>query len=336
MKICIIGAGSIGGLVGAGFMQAGEDVTFIARPLHLAALKKHGLTIQRAGGGEVVYPDVKATEDIESCGAQDLVILAIKAHQIAPIAQRLRSLMGPETIVLPMQNGVPWWYFQRHGGEFDGRQLASCDPTGELTRHIEPERIIGCVVYPAAELLGPGRVRHVEGDRFPLGELDGRVTPRIQRLSEAFTRAGFKAPILDNIRAEIWLKLWGNMSFNPISALTQATLVDICQFPLTRDLATRMMEEAQTIAHALGIQFRVPLEKRIAGAERVGRHKTSTLQDAQNGRAMELEALVGAVIELGQVVNVPTPHIAAVHALAKLLEKTLQEEDGTIRILKRA
>jgi 2-dehydropantoate 2-reductase len=336
MKICIIGAGAIGGLVGAGLTQAGENVTYLVRGHHLAHLKRKGMRVLDAEGRERLHVEAPAVDHLSGLGSQDVVLLAVKAHQIAPIAADLTHVIGPETLVVPLQNGLPWWYFQRHGGAFDGRTIAACDPTGALSAHIPADRIIGSVVYPAAELEAPGVVRHVEGDRFPLGELDGTVTPRIQRLADAFVRAGFKAPILDNIRAEIWLKLWGNLSFNPISALTHATLEDICKYPHSRTLAAHMMEEAQRIANALGIQFRVPLEKRIAGAERVGRHKTSTLQDVQNGRALELEALIGAVVELGRMLEIPTPYIDSVYALSKLLEKTLQEEDGLIRILKRA
>jgi 2-dehydropantoate 2-reductase len=252
------------------------------------------------------------------------------------VAKNLRSVLGPESVLVPVQNGLPWWYFQRHGGPHDGRRMESCDPTGEISAHIDPARILGCVVYPAGEVTAPGVVRHVEGDRFPLGELDGQTTPRAQKVSELFVRAGFKAPVLDNIRAEIWLKLWGNMSFNPISALTHATLVDICQFPLTRDLAAQMMTEAQKIANTLGIQFRVPLEKRIAGAEKVGKHKTSTLQDVEHGRALELDTIIGAVIELGRLLAIPTPYIDAVYALTKLLDKTLQEGHGRLHIVQAA
>jgi len=221
-----------------------------------------------------------------------------------------------------MQNGIPWWYFQRHGGTYEGTPVRSADPDGSISRLIDPARLIGCVVYPACELLAPGVVRHVEGDRFPVGELDGSHSERVTRVSDCFVNAGFKAPVLDDIRAEIWLKLWGNLTFNPISALSRSTLADICQYPPTRELAASMMSEAQAIAEKLGITFRVGLEKRIAGAEKVGRHKTSMLVDVEAGRTPEIDALVGSVVELGRLTHTQTPHIDAVYAITKLLART--------------
>jgi 2-dehydropantoate 2-reductase len=224
-----------------------------------------------------------------------------------------------------MQNGIPYWYFHRHGGGLEGSIVRSVDPEGTISRLIPAERVIGCVVYPATELLAPAVVKHIEGDRFPIGELDGSVSERAQRISQCFTRAGFKSPLLDNIRAEIWLKLWGNLTFNPISALTRSTLAEICQFPPTRALAATMMTEAQAVAEKLGIRFRVPLERRIAGAEKVGHHKTSMLQDVEAGKAPELEALLGSVVELGQLTHTPTPHIDSVYALTHLLARSVTE-----------
>jgi 2-dehydropantoate 2-reductase len=227
-----------------------------------------------------------------------------------------------------MQNGIPFWYFHRHGGELEGTPVRSVDPFGAIARRIPAERVLGCVVYPATELVAPGVVKHVEGDRFPLGELDGSTTDRVVRVADAFTRAGLKAPVLADIRAEIWLKLWGNLTFNPISALTRSTLVDICRNRPTRDLAVQMMTEAQAVAHKLGIEFRVDLERRIAGAERVGKHKTSMLQDIEAGRPPELAALVGAVMELGRLTGTATPHIDAVHALTELLAQAATGRDA--------
>jgi 2-dehydropantoate 2-reductase len=231
-----------------------------------------------------------------------------------------------------MQNGIPWWYFHGHGGKLEGRAVTSADPDGTIAQHVDSRRIIGSVVYPAAELVQPGLVHVVEGNRFTLGELDGSTTPRIQAIAQALIRGGLKAPIVADIRSEIWLKLWGNLSFNPISALTHATLVDICQFPLTRSLAAAMMTEAQQVAEKLGVSFRVSLDKRIAGAERVGAHKTSMLQDVEHGRAIEIEALVGSVAELGRMTGAPTPHIDAVYACASLLAKTLATQHGRVRV----
>ena len=242
------------------------------------------------------------------------------------------KLFGPDTVVVTMQNGIPFWYFHKHGGPHEGQRVQSVDPTGLVSAKIPAERILGCVVYPASALIAPGVVKHIEGDRFPIGELDGTVTERAQKVSEAFIRAGFKSPILENIRAEIWLKLWGNLSFNPISSLSHSTLVDICQYPLSRELAGNMMIEAQRIANKLGIEFRVPLEKRIRGAEKVGKHKTSMLQDVEAGRAPEIDALVGSVVELGRITNTATPHINSVYALVKLLAKTMEEEHGKVKM----
>ncbi|MCZ6575818.1 MAG: 2-dehydropantoate 2-reductase [Gammaproteobacteria bacterium] len=331
MKTCIIGAGAIGGLIGARFALAGEQITFIERnTAHLDAINNKGLKLLMQDGEELVASEVRAVPSLDKAGTQDLVIIAVKAYQIPSIAPAMRALFGPETVVLTIQNGIPWWYFHKHGGEFDGRRIEAVDPNGEIDANIEPERIIGCVVYPAAEVVAPGVIKHVEGNRFPLGELDGSHSERVEAISQTFTKAGFKSFVLDDIRAEIWLKAWGNLSFNPISALTQATLIDICQFTPTRELAARMMEEAQAIANKLGIQFRHTIEKRIAGAESVGKHKTSMLQDVEAGRALEIEALVGAVAELGRLTQTPTPHIDAIYACTKLLDKIMREESAGI------
>jgi 2-dehydropantoate 2-reductase len=276
-------------------------------------------------GSEQVARDVKATDDYTVAGPQDMVILGMKTHQVPDVAHNVPRLFGPDTVVVPMQNGIPYWYFHRHGGDLQGRIVHSVDPHGTVATHIPGERVIGCVVYPASELIAPGVIQHVEGDRFPVGEPDGSTSERVTRVSECLTRAGFKSPILADIRSEIWLKLWGNLTFNPISALARATLVDICQYPLSRELATAMMTEAQAIANKLGISFRVPMEKRIAGAEKVGRHKTSMLQDIEANRAPEIDALVGSVVELGRLTGTATPHIDAVYALAKLLAWTMEE-----------
>jgi 2-dehydropantoate 2-reductase len=229
-----------------------------------------------------------------------------------------------------MQNGIPFWYFHNHGGALAGTPVRSVDPTGVVAAKIPAERVIGCVVYPASELIAPGVVKHIEGDRFPVGELDGSSSERVSRVSACLTAAGFKAPVLDNIRSEIWLKLWGNLTFNPISSLSHSTLVDICQYPPSRELAAAMMQEAQAVAHKLDIEFRVTLDKRIAGAEKVGKHKTSMLQDVEAGRAPEIDALVGAVVELARLTETPTPHIDTVYALVKLLARTMEEQRGRV------
>lgn len=329
MKIAVIGAGAIGGYVGAKLALAGEEVTFIVRGANLEAIRRDGIKLITRDGTEHVARRVQATNDYAAAGAQDLVVLAVKAHQVGAVAAEAPKLFGGDTAVVTMQNGVPYWYFHGHGGALAGSVLRSVDPDGSIACSIAPERVIGCVVYPASELVAPGVVQHVEGDRFPLGELDGSVSARVTRVSECFTRAGFKAPVLADIRAEIWLKLWGNLTFNPISALTRSTLVDICQYGPTRKLAAAMMSEAQAVAEKLGITFRVGLEKRIAGAEKVGRHKTSMLQDVEAGRVPELDALVGAVMELGRLTQTPTPHIDAVYALTDLLARTVTAPPAT-------
>ena len=323
MKIAIVGAGAIGGYVGVKLALAGEQVTCMVRGANLQAIRSHGLKLVMSDGSEQLAANVAASDDYAATGPQDMVILAVKAHQVEAVANDVPKLFGPDTVVVTMQNGIPYWYFHQHGGALAGSVVHSVDPHGIIGRNIPAARVIGCVVYPASELIAPGVIKHIEGERFPVGDLDGSSSARVTRVAECFTRAGFKAPVLDNIRAEIWLKAWGNLTFNPISALTRATLVDICQFAPTRALAVAMMTEAQAVAGKLGISFRVPLEKRIAGAERVGDHKTSMLQDVEAGRAPEIEALVGSVVELGRLTHTPTPNIDAVYALTDLLARTL-------------
>jgi 2-dehydropantoate 2-reductase len=333
MKFAIVGAGAIGGYLGARLALSGHAVSFIARGANLAALRRGGMKLIGEDGSEQMAVDVRAFEDMAQAGPQDMVLLTVKAHQVAALAPQLVTLCGPpQTAIVTMQNGIPWWYFHKLGGEYAGRAVRSVDPDGSIAAHIDAERVIASVVYPAAELEAPGIVRVIEGNRFSLGELDGTTTPRIEALSQALNAAGFKAPISSDIRSELWLKLWGNLSFNPISALTHATLVDICQFPLTRALAAAMMAEAQTIAEKLGVRMRISLDKRIAGAERVGAHKTSMLQDIEQGKPVEIEALIGAVAELGRMTRTSTPHIDAVYACASLLAESLATRHGRLRI----
>ena len=325
MKIAIIGAGAIGGYVGAKLALAGEDVTFIVRGINLDAIRKNGIKLIQHDGTEQVATNVKATNNYAEAGPQDIVILAMKAHQLEAVVGDLPELLDQNTTIVTMQNGIPFWYFHKHGGPLEGHRVCSVDPHGTIAKMIPSERVIGCVVYPASGLIAPGVIQHIEGERFPIGELDGSMSERVMRISTCFGAAGFKAPVLDNIRAEIWLKLWGNLTFNPISGLTGSTLLDICQLPLTRELAKNMMREAQQVAEKLGIGFRVTLEQRIAGAEKVGHHKTSMLQDIEAGRAPEIDALVGSVVELGQLTKTPTPHINTTYALVKLLAQTAKD-----------
>ncbi len=332
MKIAIVGAGAIGGYLGAKLAIAGEDVTFIARNKNLAAINATGFRLILEDGSEQHAPTARAVQDMAEAGPQDAVLLTVKAHQVRDLLPGLRALFGPETMVVTMINGVPWWYFHKLAGPYEGRQLESVDPGGLLAQHIEPGRVIGSVVYPAAELVSPGVVKLIEGNRFTLGEPDGSRSPRIEALSQAMIRAGFKSPVSKDIRSEIWVKLWGNLSFNPISALTHATLEDICRYPLSRELAASMMREAQAVGEKLGVAFKVSLEQRIAGAEAVGAHKTSMLQDVEHGRALELEALVGSVVELGRITETPTPAIAAIYAAASLLNKTLGDARARLEL----
>ncbi|GJD38984.1 ketopantoate reductase family protein [Methylobacterium bullatum] len=333
MSIAIVGAGAIGGFLGVRLANIGEDVTFIARGANLDAIRANGMRLIEENGSEIHVKNLTATKSMEEAGVHDVVLLTVKAHQVGPIAADLHHLIGPDTIVVTMQNGIPWWYFSGgHGGELAGTHLETADPGRLIAEYLDPKHVIGSVVYPAAVLTEPGVVQVIEGHRFGLGELDGSMSPRVQALAQLLIKAGFRAPVTSDIRAEIWLKLWGNLSFNPISALSHATLVDICQFPETRALATDMMREAETIANKLGITFKLGIERRIAGAEKVGAHKTSMLQDVEAGRPIELEALVGSIIELGRLTDTPTPHIGTVYALMRLLSQSLERAQGRLSI----
>jgi 2-dehydropantoate 2-reductase len=331
MKICVVGAGAIGGLLGVRLAEAGEQVTLIARGPHLAAIRADGLRLTGEDGREAVAR-VAATDRIADAGPQDLVILGMKAHQVAAVVRDLPALWHDDTMVMTAQNGIPWWYFMKQPGPHAGTRLESVDPGGVIADNLPVGRVIGSVVYPAAEIVRPGVLKHIEGNRFSIAEIDNSDTARIRLVSETLRKAGFKAPVVADIRAEMWTKLWGNLSFNPISALTHATLVDICRFPLSRELAARMMQEAQAVGETLGIRFRVSLEKRIAGAEAVGAHKTSMLQDVETGRAIEVEALVGSVVELGRITATPTPTIDAIYACASLLARSLQAARGRLHM----
>jgi 2-dehydropantoate 2-reductase len=332
MKICIVGAGAIGGMLGVKLALTGHEVTLILRGANLEAVRQNGMTLIEENGTELLARPARVTSVIAEAGVQDVVILGMKAHQVAAIAAELPALMHAETRVVTMQNGIPWWYFHKLPGAWEGTPVKAVDPDGAIAQHIDIDRIIGSVVYPASEVIRPGVIKVIEGNRFSLGELDGSDTASIREIADAFKAAGFKAPISRDIRSEIWLKVWGNLSFNPISALTHATLEDICLYGPTRELAAAMMREAQTIGEALGVQFKVSLDKRIAGAQAVGQHKTSMLQDVEQGRPLELQALVAAVMELGRITQTPTPTIDAVYALTSLLANTLQRHKATLRI----
>ncbi len=330
MKVCVVGAGAIGGYMAVRLAEAGHDVSAIARGPHLAAIRANGLTLLE-GDQTVVAGALTATDTMSDVGPQDVVLLALKAHQIKAVIEDLPAIVGPETVLVTLQNGIPWWYFQKLGGPYANRVVETVDPGGVLFRAIDPNQVIGCIAYPAATVAEPGVIKHIEGNRFPVGELDGSASERVAMVAALFEEGGFKARVLDDIRSEIWLKLWGNLTFNPISALTHATLVDICQFPLSRALAATMMTEAQTIGERLGASFRVPLERRIAGAESVGKHKTSMLQDVEAGKPLEIDGMLGVVVELAEITGVEVPTLRAVYACASLLNRTIQDEGVFIK-----
>jgi len=314
VKICIFGAGAIGGFMGVKLVQAGADVTLVARGPHLAAMKDRGLTLVEGDGDPVTVP-VNAAENPEELGPQDYVVITLKAHSVPPVVERMQPLIGENTTIVYGVNGMPWWYFYQLGGPFDGMRLAAVDPGDVQWNGFGPERILGCVVYPAAEVIEPGVIRHIEGNRFSLGEPDGSKSERAVAFSKALMAAGLKAPVRTHIREEIWIKLWGNLSFNPISALTHATLDVLCTDPGTRAVVRRMMVEAQHVAEKLGVTFPIDVDRRIDGGAAVGAHRTSMWQDLDAGRPMEIDALVTAVQELGQLTKTPTPTIDTVLAL---------------------
>ena len=315
-KICIFGAGAIGGYISARLALQGEaEVSLVARGAHLAAMEQNGLTLKQGGETRVVRPRV--TGDPRSLGPQDFVILTLKAHGMAGVIDPLRPLLGPDTTILFAQNGLPWWYFHRHGGPFDGHRLDSVDPGGEIWNRLGPERALGCVVWQAAEIEAPGVIAHHYGDRMPLGEPSGEKSDRAVLLGNLLSAAGVKSPVRPNLRNEIWLKLWGNLSFNPVSVLTNGTLEGLAGDSGTRAVIRAMMEEARGVAEALGVTFSVGVDERIAMASRVGAHRTSMLQDADAGRPTELDALLGVVIELGELTGRPTPSLKLVYDLVK-------------------
>ena len=327
MKICIVGAGSMGGMMGVKLHNIGEEVTLIARGPHLAAIQaNNGMKLIMNDGTEEFAEGIAATDDIRSVASQDLVILAVKAHQISPIVDDVNALLGEDSILLTIQNGILWWYFQLHGGEFDNHVLQTIDPEGRLNSTFDPRRIIGSISYPAAGISAPGEITHIEGVRFPIGELDGVEKERTRMLADLLNRAGFKSPILESIRAETWLKVMGNLSFNPVSALTHATLEDICRFDPSRELIDQMMTECREVARSLGVEIRLSNERRIAGAEKVGKHKTSMLQDIEVGKALEIEGLIGAVIEIAKLTGIDVRSTETVYSLIRLLDHTIQTE----------
>jgi len=317
MKICIFGAGAIGGYMGVKLAQAGADVSLVARGPHLAAMQSKGLTLIEEDADPVTVK-VNASDKASDLGPQDYVIVTLKAHSVPPVVPHMQPLIGDHTTIVSGVNGVPWWYFHKIGTDLEGTRLDSVDPGNAQWDGFGPDRVLGCVVYPAAEVSEPGTIRHIEGNRFSLGEPDGSKSDRATALSQALSAAGLKAPVRPRLRDEIWVKLWGNLSFNPISALTHATLDVLCTDPGTRAVARGMMLEAQEIAEKLGVKFPIDVERRIDGGAAVGAHRTSMLQDLDAGRPMEIDALVGSVQELGRVTGTATPTIDTVLALTQL------------------
>ena len=320
MKICIFGAGAIGGYMGLKLSQAGADVSLVARGPHLAAIQSHGLKLIE--DGKENHVNIRSSENPEDIGEQDYVILTLKAHSIPSVISKMRPLFGKNTTLVYGVNGLPWWYFYKIGGPLDGTRLHTVDPGNAQWNGFGPEKIIGCVVYPATEIIAPGIIKHIEGNRFSLGEPDGSKSERAIALSKILSSAGLKSPVRQKIRDEIWVKLWGNLSFNPISALTHATLDILCTDIATRPIARSMMLEAQQIAEKLGVKFPIDVERRLDGGAAVGAHRTSMLQDLVNGRPMEIDALVASVQELGKITGTATPIIDTVLGLIQLRGKT--------------
>jgi 2-dehydropantoate 2-reductase len=324
MKFAVVGAGAIGAFLGAMLAKAGEDVTLIARGPHLRAMQQHGVRVRGALGN--FDAPVTATDDPASVGAVDVVLLTLKAHSLTGMAPHLAPLINSETSIVSGQNGIPWWYFYRHGGEWEGTHLETVDPGGVIGRSIDPSSVIGCVIYPSAIISEPGVIKHIEGTRFAIGEPDRSKSDRCRRLADVFIKAGLRCPIRSDIRHDMWVKLMGNVAYNPISALTRATLIEIVRCPETRALATAIMSEAESVAQRLGIEMGISIDQRLEGAEKVGHHKTSMLQDLEAGRPTELEAIAGSIVELGRKMQLSLPCTEAVYACVKLLTQTVDRQ----------
>ena len=327
MRFAIYGAGAIGAYLGAKLALAGEDVVLIARGPHLRAMQESGVRIRSPEGDFEAHPT--ATDDPTEVGEVDFLVLTVKAHGLTAIAPRLAPMIGPQTAIIPAQNGIPWWYFQRHGGPWEGTRLESVDPGGVIANHIPPEQLIGCVVYPAAIVAEPGVIEHTEGNRFSIGELDGSTSDRCRNLSNAIVGAGLRAPIRPNIRQEIWVKLLGNIAFNPVSALTKANMLEIATDPDTGAIVRAMMEEVYAVAEALGIEMPVSIDQRMEGAKKVGKHKTSMLQDIEAAKPLEVGGLIGSVLELGKMLGTPMPYTSTVYGCTKLLGIKTVEQSTT-------
>jgi 2-dehydropantoate 2-reductase len=315
MKVCVVGAGAIGGLLGARLADTGHEVSLVARGAHLAAIRAHGLAVKDAAGTR--SRPLPASDDPADFGPQDVVVVALKAYSIGPMLPRIAGLLTPDTAVVTAINGIPWWYFCRAGGKFDGQPVECLDPGGAMVRALDPKHVVGCVVHGSAEVIAPGVVHHTSGNTFILGEIDGRATPRIRALAAAIEAAGLEAPVTARIRDDVWTKLIGNTSYNPVAALTGALMSEINASPALLELIRRMMVEGITVAEAHGCRMTVSLEERFALARKLGGVKVSMLQDLERGRPLEIDAIVTAVSELGRKVGVPTPTIDGVEALIR-------------------
>ena len=326
MKFLIAGAGAIGAYIGARMAQAGFDVTLFARGPHLGAMQEHGVRIKSSEGDFVARPTIASS--LEEVGPVDVVFLGVKAHGLPQLAPHLGPVLGPDTTVVSTQNGIPWWYFQGFGGQWEGLRLERVDPGGVISSAIETKRVVGSIIYFATEIAAPGVIHHTEGNRITLGEPDGTRSDRVRMLAESLIASGFRCPISTRIRQEIWVKVLGNASFNPVSALTRATLVRIARDPGTSSVIRSMMQEVEAVSHKLGMELPVSIDQRIAGAEKVGEHKTSMLQDLEAGRPMELEALVGAVVELGERVGLAMTSTRTVYHCTKLLSQCASQHSN--------
>ena len=330
MRFAVLGAGAIGAYVGAALARGGSDVTLIARGPHLRAMQEHGVQVLSSRGDFRAHP--KATDDIEAVGDADVVFVALKAYSLPELAPRLGKALGANATVISAQNGIPWWYFQSHPGPLADTTLESVDPGGAIAGSIEPERIVGCVVYCSTEIVEPGVIRHVEGTRFTIGEPDGSRSERCQRISEAFVAGGLKCPVEDRLRDQIWLKVIGNVAFNPVTALTRATLGELGALPTMVELLRAILEECAAVAAALGAELPVSLERRLEAGMAVGDHKTSMLQDLEAGKQLEIDCMSGAIIELADMLGIATPHTRAVHACAKLLDAQLRKPTHALTV----
>lgn len=330
MRYAVVGAGAIGAYVGASLVGAGAEVVLIARGPHLTAMRRSGLRVITAHDEITVAPG--CTDDCRDVGPVDVVIVALKAHQIAGMLDQIGHLVRPDTLIVSMQNGVPWWYFQRHGGPLDGHVLDCVDPGGRLARAFDPANVVGCAVYSSAEMIAPGVIRHIEGTRYTLGHPGGAITPRLERIAADFRAGGLKAPVVENVRTDVWTKLLGNVCFNPLSALTRSTLGELAGDALVAPTVRAMMTETLAVAARLGITVDVSIDRRIDGARRVGDHKTSTLQDIEAGRPLEVDCIIGAVVELGDLLGVDVSTTRHVYGLTKMLDRSMRRDQERLAV----